>query len=188
MPLRLVLRRAEHSSASGVERRVQIVSALERGQPLLDRGSLRVPFAHPASLRGPVAQSVEQGTFNPKVVSSILTRPIKIWLNSAHIAGATPLQCRCRVRVEYDGRWCRVASVQAKHRKNCVGNRVWTTFAEALANCNCPDGPLYYVVVRSGPDAHKTRVGRNRREAERALRKIAVSVDEGAFRPQRNVS
>jgi len=36
--------------------------------------------------------------------------------------------------------------------------------------------------------ASVSRVGRNRREAERALRKVAVSVDEGAFRPQRNMT
>src|SRR3954468_11259816 len=76
MPLRLVLRRTEHGSASRVERRVQIVAALERRAPFLDRGSLRVPFAHPASLRGPVAQSVEQGTFNPKAEGSNPSRPI----------------------------------------------------------------------------------------------------------------
>ena len=35
--------------------------------------------------------------------------------------------------------------------------------------------------------AHKERVGRNRRDAERALRKIAVSVDDGAYRPQENI-
>ena len=50
-----------------------------------------------------------------------------------------------------------------------------------------PAGPLYYVVVREGNVASKVRVGRSRREAERALRKIAVSVDEGAFRPQLNI-
>jgi hypothetical protein len=33
----------------------------------------------------------------------------------------------------------------------------------------------------------KIRVGRNRREAERALRKVAVSIDESAYHPQLNV-
>jgi integrase len=44
------------------------------------------------------------------------------------------------------------------------------------------------VVVRSGTAASKTPVGRNRREAERALRKIAVTVDDGHYRPQQNIS
>jgi integrase len=43
------------------------------------------------------------------------------------------------------------------------------------------------VVVREGAKASKVRVGRGRRDAERALRKIAVTVDEGAFRPQLNI-
>ena len=48
-------------------------------------------------------------------------------------------------------------------------------------------GPVYYVVVREGRKAYKQRAGRNRRDAERALRKIAVSVDDGAYRPQENI-
>jgi integrase len=60
-------------------------------------------------------------------------------------------------------------------------------FKEASVGCTCPQGPVYYVVVREGRRAYKERVGRNRRDAERALRKIAVSIDDGAYRPQENI-
>ena len=58
---------------------------------------------------------------------------------------------------------------------------------DEAVGCTCPQGPVYYVVVREGRKAYKQRVGRNRRDAERALRKIAVSVDDGAYRPQENI-
>ena len=80
-----------------------------------------------------------------------------------------------------------MASLQAKHLGSCAISKPWTTFAAANTGCTCPHGPLYYVVVRTGVTAHKTPVGRSRKQAERALRKIAVSVDEGDFRPQRNI-
>jgi integrase len=41
--------------------------------------------------------------------------------------------------------------------------------------------------VRDGRKAHKTAVGRNRREAERALTKIQAAVDDGAFVAQSNI-
>jgi integrase len=80
-----------------------------------------------------------------------------------------------------------LASLQAKHSRACELGRPWTPFGTAPDGCTCPQGPLYYVVVREGAKASKVRVGRSRRDAERALRKIAVTVDEGAFRPQLNV-
>jgi integrase len=80
-----------------------------------------------------------------------------------------------------------VASLQAKHSRHCALARTWTPFRDAVPGCTCSQGPVYYVVVREGLKAHKQRVGRNRREAERALRKIAVSIDEGAYRPQENI-
>ncbi|MDQ2984251.1 MAG: site-specific integrase [Actinomycetota bacterium] len=43
------------------------------------------------------------------------------------------------------------------------------------------------MVVREGGRADKIRAGRNRRQAERALRKIAVTVDEGDYQPQPNI-
>lgn len=47
---------------------------------------------------------------------------------------------------------------------------------------------MYYVVVRHRGGANKTRVGRNREQARRALRKIQVAVDDGDYEPQRNIS
>ena len=78
----LGLGRAVDGGASGVQLREQIVAALERSETFLDRAPFRVPFAHvlrvlPRSHEGPVAQLVEQGTFNPKVVGSSPTRPIR---------------------------------------------------------------------------------------------------------------
>jgi integrase len=81
-----------------------------------------------------------------------------------------------------------VASLQAKHSRNCGQSRPWTPFGIALVGCTCPQGPLYYVVVREGGRADKIRAGRNRKDAERALRKIAVSIDDGEYRPQPNVA
>jgi len=43
------------------------------------------------------------------------------------------------------------------------------------------------VVVRDGRKNHADRVGKNRKAAERALRKVAVQVDEGVYRPQQNI-
>lgn len=79
-------------------------------------------------------------------------------------------------------------SLQAKHSRGCALGKAWTRFEHAAVGCSCPQGPVYYVVVREGPSAHKERVGRSRRDAERALRRIAVAVDEGAYRPQPNIS
>jgi integrase len=44
------------------------------------------------------------------------------------------------------------------------------------------------VVVREGSRADKIRAGRNRRQAERALRKFAVAVDEGEYERQLNIA
>jgi integrase len=81
-----------------------------------------------------------------------------------------------------------MASLQAKHSRMCATGRAWTPFQVAAEGCTCPQGPLYYVVVRDGARADKIRVGRNRRQAERALRKIAVTVDEGDYQPQPNIA
>jgi integrase len=80
-----------------------------------------------------------------------------------------------------------MASLQAKHSRACELGRAWTPFARTIDGCTCPTGPLYYVVIRDGGRAEKVRAGRNRREAERVLRKIAVELDEGDYRPQLNI-
>jgi len=81
-----------------------------------------------------------------------------------------------------------VASLQAKHRGLCALGKPWTTFEAATDGCTCPQGPTYYVVVREGSSNKKTRVGQTRKLAERALRKIAVTIDEGSYRPQQNIA
>jgi integrase len=79
-----------------------------------------------------------------------------------------------------------MASLQARHSRKCVLGKPWTPLAQT-DGCTCRGGPLYHVVVRDGRKAHKTAVGRNRREAERALAKIQVTVDDGAFVAQTNI-
>jgi integrase len=74
-----------------------------------------------------------------------------------------------------------VASLQARHSRGCSSGRAWTTFAKALAGCTCPDGPSYFVVVRDGRNNRSERVGKNRKNAERALAKINVQVHEGTY-------
>lgn len=81
-----------------------------------------------------------------------------------------------------------MASLQAKHVTRCASGKSWTAFSAAMDGCTCPQGPLYYVVVRAGERAEKIRVGRDRRAAERALRKIAVEVDDGSYVTQQNVA
>ena len=58
------------------------------------------------------------------------------------------------------------------------------TFDDALGGCTCPEGPLYYVVVREGEHAHKEAVGRDRQQAEVALHQVAAAVDDGHYRPR----
>jgi integrase len=75
-------------------------------------------------------------------------------------------------------------SLQAGHARSCACGKRWTTF-EALDGCNCE--PTYYVVVRDGRRNHSERVGKNRKQAQRALRKIAVAVDDDVYQPQQNI-
>jgi integrase len=79
-----------------------------------------------------------------------------------------------------------MASLQARHSRGCRLGKPWTP-ADKTDGCTCPRGPLFHVVVREGRSAHKTPAGRNRRQAERALAKLQVDVDEGVFQPQKNV-
>jgi integrase len=80
-----------------------------------------------------------------------------------------------------------VASLQVRHSDRCALQRPWTSFADETEGCTCPDGPLYYVVVRDGGEAHKDPVGRNRQEAEVALRRLAADIEDGDYRPQLNI-
>ena len=75
-------------------------------------------------------------------------------------------------------------SLQANHSRSCALGRAWTPFDQARVGCTCPDGPFYYVVVRAGQHAQKEAVGRDRHQAEIALRRVAAAVDDGSFRPR----
>jgi hypothetical protein len=77
-----------------------------------------------------------------------------------------------------------MASLQARHARSCASDKPWTTPA-GLDGCTCE--PTFYVVVRDGRRNHAERVGKSRRNAERALRKIGVQVDDGIYRPQQNI-
>jgi integrase len=46
---------------------------------------------------------------------------------------------------------------------------------------------MYHLAVRNGTKTERIRAGQNRREAERALRKVQVQVDDGTYRPQLNI-
>lgn len=75
-----------------------------------------------------------------------------------------------------------MASLQTKHQKGCSLGRDWSK--PSTPGCSC--APAYYVVIRQGRKSEKIHVGKNKRDAERALRKLAVSLDEGSYRPQLN--
>jgi integrase len=74
-----------------------------------------------------------------------------------------------------------MASLQARHTRACTLAKPWTPF-EIPPDCDCQ--PTYYVAVREGTRLHRERVGKNRKHAERALRKIGTAVDDGAYQPQ----
>jgi hypothetical protein len=77
-----------------------------------------------------------------------------------------------------------VASIQARHTRDCALAKPWTPFA-LQAGCTCQ--PTYYVVIRDGTKLHRERAGKNRRQAERALTKIEAQIDDGAYQPQRTI-
>jgi integrase len=77
-----------------------------------------------------------------------------------------------------------MASIQGRHSRACALARSWAPFAVS-DGCTCE--PTYYVVVREGRRLHRERVGKNRKLAERALRKIGAQVDDGEYRPQQNI-
>lgn len=79
-----------------------------------------------------------------------------------------------------------MASLHARHKRGCPLFE-FTAFDKPLEACTCKPGPMYVVVVRQGSKSEKRSVGRNRKEAERALSKVSVEVDEGSYRPQLNM-
>jgi integrase len=81
-----------------------------------------------------------------------------------------------------------MASLQARHSDHCALERPWTPFAERIDGCTCPDGAMYYVVVRDGDQAHKEPVGRDRQHAEVALHRLVVDIENGDYRPRLNIA
>ena len=80
-----------------------------------------------------------------------------------------------------------MASIQARHHRSCEQGRPWTPFAVATEGCTCPRGPLYHVVLRHDGRLIRDPVGRNRKQAERALNKTHVQVDEGDYQPRKDI-
>ena len=80
-----------------------------------------------------------------------------------------------------------MASIQAKHSRQCALGRSWTPFEQATAGCTCVQGPIYYVVVRAGQHAHKEVVGRDRQQAELALLRLEDSIESGEYRPRLHI-
>ncbi len=81
-----------------------------------------------------------------------------------------------------------MASIQARHNRSCALARPWTTFSEATDGCTCPKGPLYHVVTRDNGKLIREPVGRNRKDAARALTAVAHSQDEGTYLAPRNLT
>jgi integrase len=79
-----------------------------------------------------------------------------------------------------------MASLHARHERKCPLFE-YRRFEESLEACACKGGPTYVVIVPEGGKRRKLSVGKNRKVAERALRKIEVEVDEGSYRPQENI-
>jgi integrase len=77
-----------------------------------------------------------------------------------------------------------MTSLQANHSPRCALRSAWTSFDQATDGCTCPHGPFYYVVVRQGDASHKEPVGRDRRQAEIALRRLAAAIEDGEYRPR----
>jgi integrase len=78
-------------------------------------------------------------------------------------------------------------SLQARHSRRCALGRSWTSLDGTRTGCTCPDGPVYYVVVRDGEQIHRELVGRNREQADIALLRVEDSVEDGEYRPRLNI-
>jgi integrase len=83
-----------------------------------------------------------------------------------------------------------MASLHARHSRSCPlgpakGERSGWTGPDA-DGCDCL--PTFYVVARDDRGKQvRERVGKRKRDAERALRKIGVELDEGSYVPQLNI-
>lgn len=90
-----------------------------------------------------------------------------------------------RFHAYYEGR--EMASLQARHTRSCALGRPWTR-PEDATGCTCKKGPAFYIVSRDeAGKLQRDPVGHNRKNAERALRKVEHELDEGTYQPQRTV-
>jgi integrase len=79
-----------------------------------------------------------------------------------------------------------MASLQARHSRGCRHN--WTA-ADLPADCTCPKGPTFYVDLGIVDGRHvQERVGRNKKLAQQALRRVQVAVDEESYQAPRNMT
>lgn len=78
-----------------------------------------------------------------------------------------------------------MASLHARHSRSCPLAGKWT--GPDPDGCAC--APTYYVVSRDDRGKLvRERVGKNKRNAERAHRKIGTQIDEGVYVAQKNVA
>lgn len=82
-----------------------------------------------------------------------------------------------------------MASLQARHSRKCAlarSGRPWTPFA-STDGCTCKPGPTYHVVTRVDGRLVREPVGRNRKNAERALARVTIGEADGTFEPIKNI-
>jgi integrase len=79
-----------------------------------------------------------------------------------------------------------MASLHARHQRTCPLFE-YRRFDDRSQGCTCRGGPTYVVVVPQGRKRRKLSVGKNRKVALQAVRRVAVEVDEGTYRPQLNI-
>lgn len=86
-----------------------------------------------------------------------------------------------------------MASLQARHTRDCARQREtknqWTSFVDAPKGCRCAKpGPLYHVAYRAQGKLVREPVGHNRKEAERALDRHHVAIDDGTWTVKRDAT
>lgn len=79
-----------------------------------------------------------------------------------------------------------MASLQARHARSCP-LAPWTPASRATREHGCDCAPVFYVAARVRGKLVRDRIGKNRREAERALNRIAHEVDEGRYVAPRQI-
>lgn len=80
-----------------------------------------------------------------------------------------------------------MASLQARHARSCP-LQPWTPAAKATKTAGCTCQPTWYVAHRHDGRLIRERIGRNRRDAERALVKIQHDSHEGTYVAPRNIT